>query len=124
MTHFIEGIAPLIIHLLEILGIAIIALSAIKAFIQYVKNAFSCRDVNVKLELAKSLAFALEFKLASEILKTVMIRTIQEIIILASIIALRAILTFVIHWEIKSDIKHSEIDLKHNTIKSIDRKAV
>jgi len=41
--------------------------------------------------------------LAAEILKTVIVRNFDEMYILAAIILLRAILTFVIHWEIKSD---------------------
>jgi uncharacterized membrane protein len=124
MKHIVEVVAPIIIYLLEALGILIIALSAIKAFVQYAKNTFRCTDYNIKLELAKSLAFALEFKLGSEILKTVMIRTFDEIIILGSIIALRAIMTFVIHWEIKCDTHHSGIQSNEKITETLNRKAM
>jgi uncharacterized membrane protein len=106
IEHVIEGVVPYVIHLLEAMGIIVIIVAATKAFWQYSKNIFSCEDHNIKVELAKALAFALEFKLASEILKTVIIRSLDEMYILASVITLRAILTFVIHWEIKSDTKH------------------
>jgi uncharacterized membrane protein len=112
MTMFIERIigfaVPYVIHLLEAMGILVIIIAAIKAFVQYCRNVFRFTNLNIKTDLAKALAFALEFKLGSEILKTVIIRTLDELYILAAVIALRAILTFVIHWEILSDAKHTD----------------
>ena len=57
----------------------------------------------MKLTLAQGLAVGLEFKLCSEILKTVIVRDFKEIATVAGIIALRAALTFLIHWEIKQE---------------------
>ena len=54
-------------------------------------------------EMAKGLAMGLEFKMGSEILRTVVVREWKEIGIVAGIIALRAALTFLIHWEIKEE---------------------
>ena len=45
----------------------------------------------------------LEFKLGSEILRTVVVRDFSEILTVAGIIALRAALTFLIHWEIRNE---------------------
>ena len=59
------------------------------------------RSPETKLALAKGLAMGLEFKLGSEILRTVVVRDWKEIGIVAGIIILRAALTFLIHWEIK-----------------------
>ena len=47
------------------------------------------------------MALGLEFKLGSEILRTVIVRELSEIATVAAIIVLRAALTFLIHWEIK-----------------------
>ena len=47
----------------------------------------------------------LEFKLGSGVLRTVVVRDWKEIGIVAGIIALRAALTFLIHWEIKEEEK-------------------
>ena len=41
--------------------------------------------------------------LGSEILRTVIVRDLTEIITVAAIIVLRAALTFLIHWEIKEE---------------------
>lgn len=59
----------------------------------------------IKIEFAQSLTLALEFKLGAEILKTVIVRSMDEMYILAAIIVLRAILAFVIHWEMKADLE-------------------
>ena len=45
----------------------------------------------------------LEFKLGSEILRTVVVRDLSEIAIVGAIILLRAALTFLIHWENKNE---------------------
>src|SRR5690554_3521840 len=99
------AIVPYIIHLMESMGVFVIVYSAIKAFLQYARNLFDFSDDSIKIELAKGLALALEFKLGAEILKTLTIRTLDEMLVLASIVLLRVVLTFVIHWEIESDTK-------------------
>lgn len=88
------------------MGTVVIAVAGAKAFISYAKNKFTQKDHSIKVDLAQALALALEFKLAGEILKTVTVRTMDEMYILAAIIVLRAILTFVIHWEIKGSQAH------------------
>ena len=62
-------------------------------------------DEDTRITLAKGLAMGLEFKLGSEILRTVVVREWKEISIVAGIILLRATLTFLIHWEIKQEEK-------------------
>ena len=46
--------------------------------------------------------------MGAEIIKTVLVRELQELIILAFIIALRAGLAVLIHWEIKLEKKECE----------------
>lgn len=103
MGEFLEMFIPFMIHILEAMGVIIISVSAIIAFYKYVGNLIFKKKYSIKIELAQALILALEFKLAGEILKTVIIRTFDEMLILASIILLRAILTFVLHWEMKHD---------------------
>ena len=69
---------------------------------------FICRHPLTRLNLAKGMATGLEFKLGSEILRTVVVREVSEIYTVAAIIALRAALTFLIHWEIKNEEAHTE----------------
>ena len=97
MLHIIlENIVDGAILLFEFIGVGIIIFSGIRGFFLYIR-----RSPDTKLTLAKGLAMGLEFKLGSEILRTVVVRDWKEIGIVAGIIALRAALTFLIHWEIK-----------------------
>lgn len=106
LEHLFSLVVPYIIHLLEAMGVFVIVFAALRAFLQYAKRFFNFADDNVKIEMAKALALGLEFKLGGEILRTLMIRTLDEMLVLGSVIVLRVILTFVIHWEIASDTKH------------------
>ena len=45
----------------------------------------------------------LDFKLAAEILKTVIIKDLNELIILASVFIIRIIMTFALEKEMKND---------------------
>ena len=84
--------------LLEMFGIGILVFTAIKCFIFWLK-----KDDSIRLQLAQGIALALEFKLGGEVLRTVVVREWAELGILGAIIALRAALTFLIHWEIKNE---------------------
>ncbi|MEW8957158.1 DUF1622 domain-containing protein [Clostridium sp.] len=103
LENLINTVVPIIIHILEGMGIFIISVAAIKAFYKYIRGLFKDEEQAIKIDFAKALTVALEFKLAGEILKTVIVRTLDEMYILAAIIILRAVLAFVIHWEIKSE---------------------
>jgi uncharacterized membrane protein len=105
LEHLIEYIVPNIAHILELIGVFIVAYSALKAFFKYAVRFFRFSDETIKIEFSQALAMALEFKLGAEILKTLIIRTKEELLILASIVVLRAALTLIIHWEIESDSK-------------------
>ncbi|MCR1950941.1 MULTISPECIES: DUF1622 domain-containing protein [unclassified Clostridium] len=103
IEHFVELVTPFAIHLLESMGILIIIVGAVKAFYKFILNIITRNNYPIKVEFAQSLTLALEFKLGAEILKTVIVRSLDEMYILAAIIILRAILAFVIHWEMKAD---------------------
>lgn len=107
IEYFVELITPVAIHLLESMGILIIIVGAIKAFYKFILNIITKNNYPIKVEFAQSLTLALEFKLGAEILKTVIVRSLDEMYILAAIIILRAILALVIHWEMKAD-SHGE----------------
>ena len=99
----LEYLVQFAIVIFEFIGVGIIIYSGIKGFIGYVS-----RSPKMKITLAQGLAIGLEFKLGSEILKTVIVRDWTEIATVAGIIALRAALTFLIHWEMKMENKHEE----------------
>jgi uncharacterized membrane protein len=66
------------------------------------------------------MSLSLEFKLAAEIIKTVLIRNIDEFIILAAVAILRVILTFVLHWEITISGKEIENKKASNELNELE----
>lgn len=103
LEHVIAVILPPIISVCELIGIFVVTVSAVQAFIQYLKSLFTKTHTNYKFELAQGLASGLEFKMAAEILKTVLVQELEELLILGAVILLRALLTFLIHIEMKTD---------------------
>lgn len=97
----LTNVTDIAIILLEFIGVGVIICAGLKGIYQYVRgNPFT------RLNLAKGMAMGLEFKLGSEILRTVIVRELSEIVLVAAIIVLRAALTFLIHWEIKTEEDH------------------
>ncbi|HOD93536.1 MAG TPA: DUF1622 domain-containing protein [Clostridia bacterium] len=86
---FIEGV-----------GVAILVWTVIKAVIDLFR-----KNERLRLDLAEGIALALEFKIGGELLRTVVVRQLSELLILGAVILLRAALTFLIHWEINIESK-------------------
>ena len=84
--------------LLELFGVIVLLCTAIKCFVQWIR-----RDSKLRLDLAQGIALSLEFKMGSEVLRTVVVRDWEELGILGAVILLRGLLTFLIHWEIKHE---------------------
>lgn len=109
---FLEDVVEICTILLEFFGIVVLVYTAVKCFTQWVRRS----PVNIRLNLAQGIALALEFKMGGEVLRTVVVREWSELGILGAIIVLRAMLTFLIHWEIKNE-KQDELAEKENTEK-------
>ena len=102
MIETIEEIFQIVVQcgilLMECVGVTILLITTAKSIWLCLK-----RDPHVRLTLAKGIALALEFKLGGEVLRTVIVRDWSELAILGAIIVLRGALTFLIHWEIKTE---------------------
>lgn len=96
--HLLGSAVSWAILLFEYVGVAVIAVAGVQGVWHYVR-----RDPLTRLTLAKGLAMGLEFKLGSEVLRTVIVREFREIGLVGAIILLRAALTVLIHWEIKNE---------------------
>lgn len=94
---------PFFINLLELMGITIILIGSLKAFYLYISNLFNGTKTPVKSKLATALATGLEFKLGAEILKTVLIKNIDELWIIAAVSLLRGFMAFIIYFEMKNE---------------------
>lgn len=86
---------------LELAGIIVLVSTAFICFVKWIR-----RDrENIRLDLAQGIALALEFKMGGEVLRTVIVREMGELLVLGAIILLRAAMTFLIHWEIVNEKK-------------------
>lgn len=97
----IETVLPYIIAVLEMMGILVVAWTGAKAFWEYLQNSFLKKHLDLQSHFAAGLATGLEFKMAAEILKTVLVREWEELLILGAVILLRALLSVLIHFEMK-----------------------
>ena len=107
LHSLLNSLADVAITLFEFIGVLVIIGAGLRAVI----GAF-CRSPLLRLNLAKGMAMGLEFKLGSEILRTVVVREFSEILTVGAIILLRAALAFLIHWEIKNEEAHSNLESK------------
>ena len=98
IEEFFQIVVQCGILLMECVGVTILLVTTAKSIWLCLK-----RDPHVRLTLAKGIALALEFKLGGEVLRTVIVREWSELAILGAIIVLRGALTFLIHWEIKTE---------------------
>nr|WP_296836291.1 DUF1622 domain-containing protein [uncultured Marvinbryantia sp.] len=103
LNSLLEFLVECGILIFEYIGVGVIICTSLVSLYKYVT-----RRPDTRIYLAKGLAMGLEFKLGSEILRTVVVREWKEIAIVAGIIVLRAALTFLIHWEIRQEEKEVE----------------
>lgn len=106
IEHLLTYIVELCTVFLELFGIVVLVYTGFKCFRQWIRHTSTLR-----LDLAKGIALSLEFKMGSEVLRTVIVRDWSELGILGAVIVLRGLLTFLIHWEIKQE----EAELEKNS---------
>ena len=113
-------VLPYIIAVLEIMGVFIVTWSVLKEFWEYIQNTFMKKQLDIQFNLAVGLATGLEFKMAAEILKTVIIQSLDELYILGAVILLRALMSFLIRFELKEP--YSKGDEKNTYVTSRKKK--
>lgn len=94
---------------LELIGILIIIIGSCRALIRLVRCLVKKHPFHVVVDLGKALSLALEFKMGAEIIKTVIIHNLEELAILGVVIIIRALLAFIIHWEIRIEEKEKNL---------------
>ena len=99
-----ELVVKYCVLVIEFIGVAVLLITVARSVWMMMKHRG-----HVRLQLAEGIALALEFKMGGELLRTVIVREWHELLILGSIILLRAAMTFLIHWEIRTEKKHGEI---------------
>ena len=98
-TIFVEYL----ILFVEFVGVLVVVGAIIKGIIDAIR-----KDEHMRLNLVEGIALAMSFKIGGELLRTVVVRDWDEILLLAAVILLRAALTFYIQWEIRLEMKKKE----------------
>ena len=102
---FLFLLAELAASTLELVGIFIIIIGSVRALIRLAHCLIKKHPFHVVVDLGKALSLALEFKMGAEIIKTVIIHNLEELAILGVVIIIRALLAFIIHWEMQMEEK-------------------
>ena len=92
-----------LILFVEFVGVLVVVGAIIKGIVDAIK-----KDEHMRLNLVEGIALAMSFKIGGELLRTVIVRNWDEILLLAAVILLRAALTFYIQWEIRIEKKKKE----------------
>ena len=98
-TVFVEYL----ILFIEFIGVIVLMGAVIKGVADIIR-----KNEHMRLNLVEGIALSLGFKIGGELLRTVIVRNWDEILLLGAIILLRAALTFLIQWEIRLEKKNNE----------------
>ena len=90
--HVLHDIAEVSALTLELIGVLIIIIGSVKSLVHLGQGLIRHHAINIVVELGKTLALALEFKMGAEIIKTVIVHDLKELAVLGIVIAIRALL--------------------------------
>ena len=93
-----EELVQYAILLMEFIGVIVMVIAATKAVVGVMR-----RESHVRLRLAEGIALALEFKLGGEVLRTLVVRSLDELAVLGAVVLLRAAIAVLIQWGIKKE---------------------
>ena len=103
LEHNFEHLVRFCILLIELAGITVIVISMVRGLIGFIR-----KDAHTRISLAQGIMLGLEFKIGSEVLRSVIVTTWNELGTLAAIILLRSLLTLLLHWEIGEEEKREK----------------
>jgi len=108
MNAFEEGVRLVVGYLaplIEACGALVVVLGAIRTITQHVRRRFSLELDSVtglRVQLAGSMVLGLEFQVAADILKTAVSPTWDDVLQLAALIGLRAVLSYLLERELQT----------------------
>lgn len=105
---FLHPLAEISASVLELIGIVIIIIGSCRALFLLMESIVAKKRFHVIVDLGKALSLALELKMGAEIIKTVIIHDLGELVILGTVIIIRALLSVIIHWEMRMEEKAEE----------------
>ena len=105
ITHGLEGFletaVPMIAGLAEVIGLFIIVTSLARATFHYIRTFFFHERFDFHHEMSSGLTTALEFLMSAEIAKTFLLQNLESVVPLAATFALRALMSLLLHIEMR-----------------------
>lgn len=98
LEHLFHITVEYAIMALEIVGVIIIIVAAVKALINLIRGREGYR-----VEMAEGIATALTFLLGGEAMKTITAPDWQDLGMTCAILLMRAAMSVLIHWETKNE---------------------
>ena len=107
LTELLRTAAQVAATIVEAVGVLVVAVGVARAMVSYVVSLLVRRSTpfppeDLRLDLARSLALALEFLLGADILRTAVDPSWEEITRLAAIAAIRTALNFFLERELEA----------------------
>lgn len=94
-----EEIIRIIVLVIESAGVLVISITSAIALYSYLLGLPDPDIPRIRLRLGQGLSLGIEFKIGSEIIRTVIVGTFNDLAFLAALIAVRGILNFLIERE-------------------------
>ena len=107
IERFLDPYLSILILIIDIFAGVVIGISAILAFISYLKivrkrtHEQIIQQESIRLRLARGMLFALDFEIGADILKTVPVPSPTDLAILSVVVAIRIILSWSLSKEIE-----------------------
>ncbi|GAB4152929.1 MAG: hypothetical protein Fur0046_32740 [Cyanobacteria bacterium J069] len=101
LLHELALLLKIILEFIAILIVAIALLKSIRQYVRYFRHQSYTVQPSIRLELGISLALALEFLLAADVVGTAVSPRWNEIAKLAAITGIRTFLNFFLHREVR-----------------------
>jgi len=101
LEGFLESAVPLIASVAEVVGLVIIIVSLAKSTYHYLRVVFFHDKHDYQHEMSSGLTTALEFLMSAEVAKTFLLPSLESVIPLAATIGLRAMMSLLLHIEMR-----------------------
>ena len=101
LDQILETILEYAVPLCELIAVIVILFAVVKSVVIAVHNIFTPEEKDVKIKLLSGMSLGLEFAMAGEILKTLKMHDLHDLLVLGIVVVMRIIFAFVLHFSIK-----------------------
>lgn len=111
MHEFLELVVEYVVPWIEAIGVAIVLWGVVEALVRLLRRTWAItftgdRILNfrdIRLRIGEKLVLGLEFFLAADIIRTIVVPSWESLGILAGIVAIRSLIVYFLHLEMRAD---------------------